>query len=158
MLRPCELVGRIGSISRLFSAADSVESVEACCYRDVDGRLNATMQTEPYPARRPGDVDIGKGLRSADLTVASFQVNHDPVRPAVDRRFDYRGRSEVISGIATVSPGLIDAATGGDLLLQDSLSLPIVNSIEEASACSRMEKLFFGIQDCHAHTSELSAL
>ena len=61
------------------------------------------MQTEPYPARRPGDVDIGKGLRSADLTVASFQVNHDPVRPAVDRRFDYRGRSEVISGIATVS-------------------------------------------------------
>ena len=78
-----------------------------------------------------------------DLTVTSFQVNHDPVRPAVAYRFDYRGRSVVISGDATITPGLIDAATGADLLLQDSLSLPIVKSLEQASAGSRMEKIFF---------------
>jgi ribonuclease Z len=40
----------------------------------------------------------------------------------------------------------------------DSLSLPIVKSLETASAGSRMEKIFFDIQDYHAHTSDLSAL
>ena len=97
-------------------------------------------------------------LDREDLTITSFQVNHDPVRPAVGYRFDYRGRSVVISGDATVTPGLIDAATGADLLLQDSLSLPLVKSLEKASAGSRMEKIFFDIQDYHAHTGDLSGL
>ena len=100
----------------------------------------------------------GTVLDFGDLTITSFQVNHDPVRPAVGYRFDYRGRSVVISGDATITPGLIDAATGADLLLQDSLSLPIIKSLEKASAGSRMERIFLDIQDYHAHTSDLSDL
>jgi ribonuclease Z len=100
----------------------------------------------------------GTVLDFGDLTITSFQVNHDPVRPAVGYRFDYRGRSVVVSGDATITPGLIDAATGADLLLQDSLSLPIIKSLEKASAGSRMEKIFLDIQDYHAHTSDLSDL
>ncbi|MBT8106903.1 MAG: MBL fold metallo-hydrolase [Gammaproteobacteria bacterium] len=103
-------------------------------------------------------MEAGTVLEFGDLAITSFQVNHDPVRPAVGYRFDYKGRAAVISGDATVTPGLIDAATGADLLLQDSLSLPIVKSLEEASAGSRMEKIFFDIQDYHAHTSDLVAL
>jgi len=103
-------------------------------------------------------MEAGTVIDLGDLTVTSFQVNHEPVRPAVGYRFDYRGRSVVISGDATVTPSLIDATTGADLLLQDSLSLPIVKSLEKASAGSRMEKIFFDIQDYHAHTSDLSAL
>ena len=100
----------------------------------------------------------GAVLDFGDLTITSFQVNHDPVRPAVGYRFDYRGRSVVISGDAIITPGLIDAATGADLLLQDSLSLPIIKSLEKASAGSRMERIFLDIQDYHAHTSDLSDL
>ena len=100
----------------------------------------------------------GTVLDIGNLTITSFPVNHDPVRPAVGYRFDYRGRSVVISGDATITPGLIDAATGADLLLQDSLSLPIVKSLEKASAGSRMEKIFLDIQDYHAHASDLSVL
>jgi ribonuclease Z len=103
-------------------------------------------------------MEAGTVLDFGGLTITSFQVNHDPVRPAVGYRFDYRGRSVVISGDATITPGLIDAAAGADLLLQDSLSLPIIKSLEQASAGSRMEKIFFDIQDYHAHTSDLSAL
>jgi ribonuclease Z len=43
-------------------------------------------------------------------------------------------------------------------LLQDSLSLPIIKSLEKASAGSRMEKIFFDIQDYHAHVSDLAVL
>jgi len=80
------------------------------------------------------------------------------VRPAVGYRFDYLGRSVVISGDTVVTPGLIKVASGADLLLQDSLSLPIVKSLEKATAGSRLEKIFFDIQDYHAHTSDFSAL
>jgi ribonuclease Z len=103
-------------------------------------------------------MEAGAVLGFGDLTVTSFQVNHDPVRPAVGYRFDYRGRSVVISGDATVTPSLINAAKGADLLIQDSLSLPIVKSLEKAASGTRMEKVFFDIQDYHAHTSDLSAL
>lgn len=110
----------------------------------------SAMAAEPFEA--------GTTLEIGALTVTSFRVNHDPVRPAVGYRFDYRGRSVVVSGDATVTAGLIDAARGADLLLQDTLSVPIIKSLEKASAGSRMEKIFFDIQDYHAHASDLEKL
>ena len=80
------------------------------------------------------------------------------MRPAVGYRFDYRGRSVVVSGDAIVTPGLIDAATGADLLLQDVLSLPIIKQLEEASAGTRMGTILLDIQDYHAHAGDLAAL
>ena len=103
-------------------------------------------------------MEAGTEMEIGDLAITSFLVNHDPVRPAVGYRFDYRGRSVVVSGDAIVSPGLIDAATGADLLLQDVLSLPIVKSLESAAEGTRMERIFLDIQDYHAHTSDLAAL
>jgi ribonuclease Z len=103
-------------------------------------------------------MEAGAVLDLGDLSITSFEVNHDPVRPAVAYRFDYRGRSVVISGDAIVTQGLIDAATGADLLLQDALSLPIIKTLERASAGTRMEKILLDIQDYHAHTDDLAAL
>jgi ribonuclease Z len=103
-------------------------------------------------------MEAGSAQEFGDLTITSFQVNHDPIRPAVGYRFDYLGRSVVISGDAIITQGLIDAATGADLLLQDVLSLPIVRTLERASAGTRMEEILHDIQDYHAHTDDMSAL
>ena len=103
-------------------------------------------------------MESGSVMKRGELSITSFTVNHDPVRPAVGYRFDYRGRSLVVSGDATVTTSLIKAASGADLLLQDSLSLPIIQGLEVASAGSRMEKIFYDIQDYHAHTSDLQTL
>jgi ribonuclease Z len=100
----------------------------------------------------------GEALTFGDLTVTSFAVNHDPVRPAVAYRFDYRGRSVVVSGDAIVNQSLIDFAADADLLLQDTLSLPIIKTLEEVSAGTRMERILHDIQDYHAHASDLAAL
>ena len=108
------------------------------------------METRPMQAGSTQDF--------GDLKVTSFSVNHDPVRPAVGYRFDYRGRSVVISGDTVITPGLVAAATGADLLLQDALSLMIVQTFERASAGTRMEKIFLDIQDYHAHTTDLADL
>jgi ribonuclease Z len=104
------------------------------------------------------EIESGSTLTRGDLTITSFTVNHDPVTPAFGYRFDYRGRSVVISGDTIVTPSLIESATGADLLLQDALSLPIIRSLESASAGSRMETILHDIQDYHAHTSDLTTL
>ncbi len=138
----------------------------------VDGLNNAYRLDRTYRVAHHGEallppelgvmearlMEPGTVLEMGDLTITSFLVNHDPVRPAVGYRFDYAGRSVVISGDATITPGLIEAAAGADLMLQDSLSLPIMQSLERAAAGSRMGQIFLDIQDYHAHTSELSAL
>lgn len=138
----------------------------------VDGlnaayRLDQTYRVAHHGAELlPPDLGVmeakpmepGTVLELGDLTITSFLVNHDPVRPAIGYRFDYLGRSVVISGDTVVTPSLISAATGADLLLQDSLSVPIIKSLEKTSAGTRMEKIFSDIQEYHAHTSDLSAL
>ena len=103
-------------------------------------------------------IEASTVLDLGDLKITSFAVNHDPIRPASGYRFDYRGRSIVISGDAIVTPGLVDAAEGADLLLQDALSLPIVQTLEKASDGTRMEKILHDIQDYHAHTDDLETL
>ena len=103
-------------------------------------------------------IEAGTTQEFGELTITAFEVNHDPIRPAVGYRFDYRGRSVVISGDAIVTSSLVDAAKGADLLLQDALSLPIVQTLERASAGTRMEKILHDIQDYHAHTDDLATL
>ena len=102
--------------------------------------------------------EAGIVLDAGGLVITAFPVDHEPVSPAFGYRIDYRGRSVVISGDAIVSSSLADAASGADLLLQDALSLPIISTLEEAAAGTRMAKILGDIQDYHAHVSDLSGL
>lgn len=56
------------------------------------------------------------------LRITAFQVEHEPVYPAVGYRFDYRGRSVVISGDTVASPNLLKHAHGADLLVHEGQS------------------------------------
>ena len=44
------------------------------------------------------------------LTITAFAVNHSPVRPAYGYRFDYRGRSAVVSGDTAKDAAVVRAA------------------------------------------------
>lgn len=138
----------------------------------VDGfndafRLDLTYRVDHHGAKLlpPGIgamearlMEAGTTLQFNDLKVTSFLVNHDPVRPAVGYRFDYRGRSVVVSGDTIITPDLVVAATDADLLLQDALSLMIVQTFQRAAGGTRMEKIFADIQDYHAPTTDLKGL
>ena len=63
-----------------------------------------------------------KGLR-----VTMFKVDHDPVRPAVGYRFDFAGRSVVVSGDTRKSTSLIEHAKGADLLIHEALAAELVS-------------------------------
>ncbi len=77
----------------------------------------------------------GEGPRTVfeqeSLTITAFPVRHDPVRPAYGYRFDYRGRSVVISGDTAKSPSLIAAAQGADLLIHEAQANHLVKTVGE---------------------------
>ena len=66
------------------------------------------------------------------VKVTAFEVDHGPVKPAVGYRFDYKGRSVVLSGDTAFSPTLVNAAKGADLLVHEALQPKFVARITAA--------------------------
>ena len=54
------------------------------------------------------DLDKSKIIDEDGLIVTAFEVVHDPVKPSLGYRFDYKGRSLVISGDTSYSNNLIE--------------------------------------------------
>jgi ribonuclease Z len=70
----------------------------------------------------PADGTPVSVLERGGLTVTAVAVDHRPVAPAVAYRFDYRGRSVVISGDTVQSANLVRLAKGADLLVHEVLA------------------------------------
>ena len=110
---------------------------------------------------RPRVIEPGVVLERDGLVVTAFTVNHEPVKPALGYRFDYRGRSLVVSGDTVVDDSLRQAAEGADLLLHDAISLPIVQAFEAGAreaGLGRQATIFADIQTYHAATEDVYAL
>jgi ribonuclease Z len=96
-----------------------------------------------------------------ELTITSFKVDHSPIDPAVGYRFDYKGRSVVITGDTIVTDRLRKVVEDADLLFSDALSLPIVRTIQDAAEARgqpRLAKVLFDIQDYHAAVTDVAEL
>jgi ribonuclease Z len=96
-------------------------------------------------------------LELGDLRIRAFPVRHDPVRPAYGYRFDYRGRSVVISGDTSPAPALVDAARGADVLVHEAEAKHIVSKISEVAAelgRPRVAKIMADIRDYHSSPRE----
>jgi ribonuclease Z len=99
-------------------------------------------------------------LRDGDLTVSAFRVDHDPVSPAVGYRFDYKGRSIVISGDTSASSAVTRNARGADLLLHEALQPRLVAALTrglEARGAAGTAKITRDILDYHATPEEAAA-
>ena len=99
-------------------------------------------------------------LEADGLEITAFRVDHRPVVPAFDYRFDYAGRSVVVSGDTVKHPGLVEAARNADVLLHDALASHLVSAIGEAAAKAgrdRIAKITGDILDYHATPVEAAA-
>lgn len=67
------------------------------------------------------------------LKITAFPVDHPPVSNAVGYRFDYKGRSVVISGDTTKSGSLTKHAEGADLLLHEALQPTLLSYINQSA-------------------------
>lgn len=75
------------------------------------------------------------------LRVTAFPVAHDPVKPAVGYRFDYLGRSVVVSGDTAYSESLVENARGADLLIHEAQANHMVKVIGAAAARAGNQRL-----------------
>jgi ribonuclease Z len=82
----------------------------------------------------PGDEAAAVVLDDGGLRITAFRVDHRPVVPAVGYRFDFAGRSVVVSGDARRSPSVVRHARGADLLIHEALCPAL---IERAIAVAR---------------------
>ncbi len=67
------------------------------------------------------------------IKVTAFSVTHAPISPAVGYRFDYKGRSVVISGDTVKSANLQKFATGADLLIHEALNEQMVKILTDGA-------------------------
>ena len=96
-------------------------------------------------------------LDDGDLRITAFEVDHSPAEPAVGYRFDYKGRSLVISGDTSYSPVLVRAAEGADLLIHDALSPELTKLVGDAAGAAGLAaraQIFADIPDYHASPGE----
>ncbi|MBX3484681.1 MBL fold metallo-hydrolase [Phenylobacterium sp.] len=75
---------------------------------------------------------VAVAWKDGDLTVTAIRVAHDPVTPAFAYRFDYKGRSVVISGDTRKWPPLAEAAKGADVLIHEAQSNALMQTLSKA--------------------------
>lgn len=119
----------------------------------------ATSDLRAHPVIMP-DPDEGTLTRTTlayqdgDLKVTAIEINHTPVRPAYGYRFDYRGRSLVVSGDTAYHPPLAAAAQGADILFHESNSSHILGLLRTAGehlpGIERINVINHDVNDYHA--------
>jgi ribonuclease Z len=113
---------------------------------------------EPHPIAGPA---AGGGpevfLDEDGLRITAFAVHHDPVKPAYGYRFDYGGRSVVVSGDTTKDARLVAATRGADVLFHEAQANHLVAQIGEAAANAgrpRVAKIMHDIPSYHTSPVE----
>ncbi len=108
----------------------------------------------------PVVLDGADALRVLDedgVVVTAFAVAHDPVKPAFGYRFDYGGRSVVVSGDTRPCPNLVVQARGADVLVHEAQANDVVHIMEAAAreaGESRIAKILADIPSYHTSPAD----
>jgi ribonuclease Z len=107
------------------------------------------------------EIETGVVLEDRGLTITAFTVEHDPIKPALGYRIDYKGRSVVISGDSIATESTFDVATNADLLFHDALSkeaLAAVIEVSREAGRDRLAQIFTDVMDYHADAKKLEMM
>jgi ribonuclease Z len=95
------------------------------------------------------------------LRITAFLVDHAPVEPAVGYRFDYGGRSLVVSGDTKRSGNLVAQSRGVDVLIHEVLADAPVRMVVErlrGNGQERTAKLLADTLDYHTFPRDVFAI
>jgi len=95
------------------------------------------------------------------LVFESFEVDHFPVVPAFGYRARFGGRIVVLSGDTSLCDSLLDASRGADMLVCESLNLPMMEQrIAGLAAAGRTREsgLLADVPSYHITTDQIAAL
>jgi ribonuclease Z len=94
----------------------------------------------------------GVVLQDGGLTITAIEVDHAPISPAYAYRFDYRGRSVVVTGDLKYHAPLARAAAGADLLVSEAIATSMTRALGEGARSGgrdRTAAIMHDIEDYH---------
>jgi ribonuclease Z len=95
------------------------------------------------------------------LRITAIEVDHAPIQPAYAYRFDYKGRSAVITGDLKYHPPLVKSAANTDLLVSEAISRSMTHSLETAALGANRDRtaaIMHDVQDYHISPEEAAKL
>jgi ribonuclease Z len=122
------------------------------------------MEAHPVELDGPATHDMDRSatvLEQGALKITAIEVNHEPIRPAYAYRFDYKGRSVVVSGDLKYHPPLAKAARGADVLVIESISRPMTKALQDGATAwekDRQAAIMHDVQDYHIDPAEAADL
>lgn len=112
----------------------------------------AAMLPPDAVAMVPKPIMPGVVFEKDGLKVTAILVHHHPADPAYGYRFDFKGRSIVISGDTSPDEGLGRAAKNADVLIHEGLNPVMVRVMHDALIAAnhpRQAKIFHDIPPYH---------
>lgn len=95
------------------------------------------------------------------ITITAFDVNHEPIEPAVGYLIEYKNKKVVISGDTKKNDLLIAMAKDADLLLHEVMLISLLKETAatlEGNGNERNAKIVTDIQDYHTSPAEVAAI
>jgi ribonuclease Z len=116
-----------------------------------------TLEGEPTAAKDRTGLVFDDG----QLKITAIEVDHAPIEPAYAYRFDYKGRSAVITGDLKYHRPLVKSAASVDLLVSEAISRSMTQSLESAAhsgARERTAAIMHDVQDYHISPEEAASI
>ena len=134
-----------------FTEAYALDTSYRIAHHGAEFLPPATSRMDPVAviADGPGPVVV---LEEDGLRITAFSVDHRPIVPAYGYRFDWRGRSVVVSGDTVKTPAVIAAANGADVLVHEAQANHLIAAIGDAAAVagrSRVAQIMHDIPSYH---------
>jgi len=151
----------VGEIAQGLNQAYRLDAVYRTAHHGpkVAPPTGAGFRAREFQEPAPGESTVV--LERDGLRVTMFKVEHPPIAPAVGYRFDYKGRSVVVSGDTSKSENLERFATGVDLLVHEALSPELMGVIQHAAETvgnTSVAKIAVDVLDYHASPVEVAEL
>ncbi|MEW5916342.1 MAG: MBL fold metallo-hydrolase [Gemmatimonadota bacterium] len=100
-------------------------------------------------------------LDEGGLRITAIEVNHAPIEPAYAYRFDYKGRSVVITGDLKYHPPLAAAARDADVLVSEAIATNMTRSLGSAATSAGRKgtaAIMHDIEDYHITPEEAARI
>ncbi len=163
MKRPLDIYGPPGveTVVGGFSLAYSLDAEYRVAHHGPEvvppGGAGGVARPFLFPSGKTEKVIID----TEGLTVTAFLVDHAPVDPAVGYRFDYKGRSVVVSGDTLAIPSLLQQSRGADLLVMDALQpsmARVLSDVAQKNGRPGNARIFEDILRYHASPEDAARL